>query len=276
MKKLLNMKFVIGGLILLTALTFILACGKDSTEPENQGPDIPPLSTFLIDFSAFPHGDTTLAKPADIFTYVNWGYAALNVWVWNAVITAHAVVPVAAYVESFNHTPQQQEDGSWVWSYSFQVGEDTYTAELHASTDSLGINWEMYLSKAGDFTDFLWYSGQHNLLYTEGTWTLYKEPSDPVEYVGVEWQRNLTNNTANITYTNIEEGSAGYGGYITYGTTTDPDYDAFYDIYIIETEHGIDIAWNLDSRAGQVYDEIYFEDTQWHCWDETLSDAECP
>ena len=260
-------------IVLIAAGLFVAACDDDTTEPADQGPDIPPLSTFLMNFDNFP--DTSSTAGLDVQSYDNWGWSALNVAVWNLVIAVHGVVPVAAYVESFNHVPQQQEDGSWVWTYNVTSGTDTYTAELHCSTDAEGLNWEMYLSKEGEFTDFLWFEGQNNLLYTHGTWTLYKEPDDPVEFIGIEWHRNLSDGTADIRYTNIESGAPGEGGYISYGTTTDVDYDAFYEIYIIEQQHNIDIEWNLATHPGRVMDETHFEDTLWHCWDENLEDIDC-
>jgi len=267
-----------GGAVLLALIGIALiafACDDDSTAPTTQGPNIPPLTTFAIDFSAFPDTAGAAAKLADVQSFDNWGWSRVNVFVWNVVITVHAVVPVAAYVEAFNHIPQQQEDGSWVWTYDVIVGNDTVTAELHAGTNAEGLDWEMYLSKSGEFTNFLWYAGQHDLLYTQGTWTLYKNPADPVQFVAIEWHRNLVDSTADIKYTNIEPGSAGNGGYITYGTTTDLTYDAFYDIFIAEQEHYIDIEWNLDTHIGRVLDSTHFEDAAWHCWDEHLEDVAC-
>jgi hypothetical protein len=256
----------------IAAIVIIFACSKDSTEPVSQGPDIPPISTFMMDFSTFP--DTAATINATL-TRNNWALARLNVFVWNVVILVHAAIPVAAYAASFQHIPVQQEDGSWVWSYDVVVGDSTYTAELHASTDSEGLNWEMYLSNAESFNDFLWYEGQHNLLYTHGTWTLYKDPNNPVEFVDIEWHRSLTDSTADIKYTNVEEGGDGYGGFIQYGITNDTPYDAFYNIYIAEQERPIDIEWNLDSFIGRIRDEWTYDDTLWHCWDETLDDVAC-
>jgi len=37
----------------------------------------------------------------------------------------------------------------------------------------------------------------------------------------------------------------------------------------------IDIKWNYEQRFGRVMDAIYFEDTNWHCWDDKLDDIVC-
>ncbi len=275
MKNHLNNKWLYLLIAISIIIVFTLACEKDPTEPDVEGPDIPPISTFLMDFNALPDTAATLAKPASTLTIDNWLHARLTVFVWNVVVLVHAAVPVAAYAASFQHTPEQQEDGSWVWSYSVDVGDSTYNAELHASTDAEGINWEMYLSLVDGFTDFLWFEGQHNLLYTEGTWTLHKDPDDPAEFVDIEWHRSLTSDVADIKYTNVEVGTDGYDGFIFYGITDETPYDAFYDIFNAAEERNTDIEWNLDTFVGRVRDEMRFEDTLWHCWDETLNDVDC-
>jgi hypothetical protein len=83
----LNMKIQLYKKLLLPATTLgvllalILAC-EDSTNPVFPALEIPPLSTFMVDFNTF----------------------------WDAVIVAHIAIPAAAYVESFNHTPHLDED----------------------------------------------------------------------------------------------------------------------------------------------------------------------
>jgi hypothetical protein len=268
-------KLILPVIILASIVILALAC-SDSTEPENLGPEIPPLTTFVMDFSTFPPADTlSLGKPAETMTYTNYRWARFNAYVWNTVVLVHAAVPVAAYAEALTHNPEQQEDSSWVWSYSVDVDGDTYTAELHGDTDTEGINWHMYISKDDDFSDFLWYEGQSNLPLTHGTWILYSHPDDPAEFVDIEWHRDLAVSTADIKYTNVLEGNDGYGGYITYGTDTDTDFDAFYEVYDTGNNHHIYIDWNIDTHAGRVADSLRYEDTLWHCWDETLSDVNC-
>jgi hypothetical protein len=276
MNKLPLKKLLLPAIILAAALIMMFACSDDTTEPGNVAPDIPPLSTFSMDFSTFPAPDTlTLAKPAEAMTYFNYWWAGFNAWVWNTVVIVHAAVPVAAYAAALSQIPEQQENGSWVWSFSVEVDDTTYTCELYASTDSEGVNWQMFISQAGGFSDFLWYEGQSNLPITAGTWTLYTDPDDPAEFVDIEWHRNLTDSTADIKYTNVLEGNDGYGGYITYGTTTDTDYDAFYEVLDAASNHHIYIEWNIDTYVGHVADSLHYEDTDWHCWDGTLSDVVC-
>jgi len=269
-------------LSLVSAAILIFACSEDNpTEPDlTEPPQIPSVSTFLMDFDDFTTSrctDFSPARPHNVtLSQDNWGWAALNVGIWNIIITVGLSVPAAAFVESFAHQPQQQPGGAWLWSYDFTIEEDTYTAELYGSIDTDGTYWEMYISKQELYEDFLWYTGEADLFLTEGTWTLNKDPDDPTPFVGIVWHCNVQDSTADIKYTNIVPGGPENGGYIFYGTTTDTLYDAFYDIYNKGYENHTDIEWNLTTKDGQVKDEHHFGDEQWHCWDGDLQDIECP
>ena len=269
-------------LSLVSVAILIFACSEDNpTEPDlAETPQIPPVSTFLMDFDDFTTSKCMAfpsTRPHNVtLSQDNWGWAALNVGIWNIIITVGLSVPAAAFVESFAHQPQQQSGGAWLWSYDFTIEEDTYTAELYGSIDTDGTYWEMYISKQEHYEDFLWYTGEADLFLTEGTWTLNKDPDDPTPFVGIVWHCDVQDSTADIKYTNIVPGGPENGGYIFYGTTTDTLYDAFYDIYNKGYENHTDIEWNLTTKDGQVKDEHHFGDEQWHCWDGDREDIACP
>jgi hypothetical protein len=269
----------------LLAALWLGGCSEDSTEPETgEPPAIPPASTFVLDTASFPdtssvgaaNGATPIeaavASAARSLSYQNWGWAALNVAVWNTIITVTLAVPVAAFVESFNHEPVQQLDGSWVWSYDFSIVQVQYSAELHGALDATGVQWDMYISQQGGYADFLWYSGHSDFLVTEGWWTLNKNPEEPVQFIGIEWHRAQDGSTGDIKYTNIEPGAAGNGGYIHYGITTSL-YDAFYDIYHVESDNHTEIDWSRATWEGRVKDPAHFGDEEWHYWDSNLEDS---
>jgi len=265
---------------LAAAAVFIFACSEDEpTEPELESPQIPPVSTFLMDFGEFAIEDKAapVKGPAtELLSQDNYNWAALHIGVWNLIITVGLAVPVATFAESFSHRPEQQPDGSWVWSYDLTVDGDLYSATLHGSLDNTGTDWEMTITKEGEYQDFMWYSGQADLFLTEGTWTLNKHPDEPVPFVGIEWHRDIEDSTADIKYTNIEPGSAENGGFIFYGTSTDTTYDAFYDIYNKGQNHLIEVEWHRTKGDGRVRDTAHYLDGDWHCWDGDLQDIECP
>jgi len=267
--------------ILIPLISFIfLSCStEEPITPTEESPDIPPQSTFIMDFSEFP--DTTspvlLGKTLspDTLQRTNWRWAAINIGFWNTILTITLAVPVAAFAEAFNHEPVQQPDDSWLWSYDVTVGGIVHTANLFGTSVTNGVEWRMLLTKQGFYENFEWYTGFSNQLHTEGNWTMNKNPDDPVSFLYITWHRNIEQNTADIKYTNIVPQAPENGSYIFYGKTTGNQYDRFYDIYGQVENRLINIEWNYVNLFGRVMDPIYFGDTDWHCWDEQLFNIDC-
>jgi hypothetical protein len=270
MKTLLKNPFLTTMAIAMMLLSFY-GCEK---EEQAVAPELPPESAFVIDFSDF--NDETKNLLLDD-TYQNRNLAVLHIALWNTIIAVHLAVPVATYREALNHEPVEQEDGSWLWSYDVQVGLATYTADLYGKSVGVNIEWEMFVSKSGPgaFNDFLWYSGESHMAGTEGNWTLYKSPAEPVQYVDIVWNNNL-DGTFDITYTNIVPGGTENGGYISYGVTKEIPYNAFYEIYNKGQDNLVEINWNRLSRAGQIKDPNFYNDDDFHCWNELGVDIDCP
>jgi hypothetical protein len=266
-------------LILLTLFIFFSCSTEEPITPTEQSPDIPPQSTFIMDFSEFP--DTTSPElfgkilSPDTLQRTNWKWAAFHVSFWNTILTITLAVPVAAFGEAFNHQPVQQPDGSWLWSYSVFVGGAVHTAKLFGKAVGNGVEWRMLLTKQGFYEDFEWYAGFSNLPLTEGNWTLNKDPNDPVPFLYITWHRNAQQNTADIKYTNIIPQDPGNGSYIFYGITNDNPYNRFYDIFGQEENRIIDIEWNYENLFGRVMDPLRFGDPDWHCWNEQLFNIDC-
>lgn len=280
---------ILGILVLLTAQLFFTSCNKDNpSAPQEDAPPIPPVSTFTIDLSDFDTSKALLmpegpGKTAAVLTKQNWGWAALNVGVWNTLITLTMIVPAAAFVESFNHKPVLQPDGSWQWSYNFTVGLAVHTAKLSAKAVDGDIHWRMLISKQGAYTDFEWYTGVSNLVATEGTWRLNMDPntSPPTPFLDIEWHRNPQAGSADVKYTNIIPGNAGTGDYIFYGIDNQTPYNAFYNIFSVSQNNLVEIEWDraVDQKDGRIKDPNHFGDDQWHCWDiiaNGLEDITCP
>jgi len=266
-------------LVLFVSSIFFSCSDDEPNAPTGQAPTIPPQTTFIMDFSDFP--DTTspaafakLLSP-DTLQRTNWGWAALNVGVWNIVLTITLVVPVAAFAEAFNHEPIQQPDESWLWTYDVTIGSIVHTAKLFGKSISDGVEWRMLLTKQGFYEDFEWYTGFSNLPLTEGTWTLNKDPNDPNPFLFIEWNRNPQQNTADIKYTNIVPGDPANGSYIYYGKTNGDPYNRFYDIFGQEENRAINIEWNYENLIGRVMDPLHFGDPDWHCWNEQLFNIDC-
>ncbi len=261
--------------IMMTAIFVAFAgCSDKSNNTPQTPPTLPPQSSFLMSFAGFA---TPSASPAtgDDSGHVNFAQSALRVGYWNLILTVTLAVPTAAFIESFNHEPVRQDDGSWAWSYNVTVGVQ-YTCKLVGSTGNNEILWKMYITKAGAYSDYLWYSGSQNLTGTQGTWTVNRNPDQTNPYLRIDWHHNYTDSTGDLKYTNIIPGDAENGAYIYYGIPASGDYNRFYNIYSHSLDNLAEIEWNNPSFNGRVKDHNFYLDDAWHCWDESQHDITCP
>lgn len=253
-------------LLLILALPFA-SCKKEEKNP----PALPPQSGFIMDNSDFQDG-----KKSGELCIGNWGWAALNVAVWNTILTVNLAVPVASFKEAMEHTPVYNNDTqSWVWSYTVQVGNVTYFAELHGKYVSEGVRWDMYISKEGSYTDFLWYYGVSNSAGNEGYWMLKNSPELNQDYIKITWHKT-SDQVADIKYENVLEGTAEKGTYIVQKIYVADDFDASYDIYTATNSNLTEIKWHRTNENGRVKDAAHFGDAVWHCWDANHIDTMCP
>jgi hypothetical protein len=251
---------------------------SDANAPEGEAPELPPLNSFIMDFGDFtdaPLAAAPMGHAAPVAgTY--WTRSAVVVGVWNALLTITLAPPVAAFVASFNHQPEWNDEGNaWTWSYDFAVLAVQHSARLEARLITDGVRWDMYITRQGSFTEFHWYSGVSNASGTSGTWSLNMSPADPAAFLDIEWSRSASGDTFELTYTNVVAGTAGYGSYITHGVTGDTPYDAFYDLYGAEVDNLTEIEWNRLTKEGRTRDPAHFEDSAWRCWAGNLDNTTC-
>jgi len=261
------------GLTLLLAIV-ISGCSKDDETPVEPAPNLPPESSFVMDFSDFENADTTSIYKSSL-GYQNWWHAASHIFVWNIAINITFAVPVAAFYESFNHEGIWNADANaWVWSYDFLAAGVSHTANLHASLVEGGVKWQMYISKDNAFNDVLWYWGISNIANLEGEWHLNANPQNVEEVIAIEWDKDIETGEAHIKYTNVEAGAQEEGGYIIYGIANNEYYNAFYEIYSANLDNLMEIQWHRTQKYGRVLNEPFFGDDNWRCWDEMLLDVD--
>lgn len=285
-------------LILALIMLFFAGCaGGANNSKISKPPQIPPQSTFVMDFSDFTQAKSSFSPnqtPTVLLVSLrqeidplattlnalgdraNWGFAALNVGFWNLVGFLGLAVPVASFVESVKQTPIKQPDNSWVWTYSITVQNITYTAELHGRYIASGVRWDMYITKQNEYTDFLWYYGESDLDNTQGYWVLKEKPSKPNDLLRIDWHRNPSDETGDIKYTNIVPGGVENGGYISFTVSKDEPYNHSYTLYNKGENETTYIEWNNTTKAGRVKDSVHFGDSNWHCWDSNLNNTVCP
>ena len=245
------------------------SCSKDD---EGGAPAMPPIESFQMDFSDFTVFPDTSDVKKSMPGYRHFTYSFVTVSVWNLVTTVTLAVPVAVYMESFNHSPEFLGDDTWQWTYSL----NTYTAKLVTTRkNNEEFSAEMFITKSGEnaFEEFKWFEGDIRYDHTSATWRMYESPANNVQWLNIEWRKDWEAGTSDITYTNVKAGSEGFGGYITYGIVDDPDYDAFYAVFSAKAQ--VTVEYNTETKAGRVKDRGHFGNDDWHCWNEQFQDSDC-
>lgn len=260
--------FFLSGMLALA--TVLPGCKKDD-EP---APQLPPESSFVMNFNNFSSADDTLAQ-RNLTSYRNWGHAYGTVAVWNTIITVGLAVPVASFLESFNHEAVYHPDESnWTWSYNVTAAGQVYEAELTAYMEGNSVVWEMRVTKGNEFSDFLWYTGTSDINGDDGYWILMNKPSDPRPLLRIDWYQDL-GGAASIRYTNVVPDGPENGGYILYGTS-DGAFDRYYNIFNKGQDNMTLIEWNHTNLNGNIKDPAFYEDYEVHCWGTNLQDIVCP
>jgi len=255
----------------------IAAACTDANAPEGEAPELPPQSSFIIDFSDFTSSTLTASARAVLgptgHTY--WERSAVVVGAWKSILTVTLAPPVAAFVTSFSHQPEWA-DGAWTWPYDFNVWGVRHSARLEARSVAAGVRWDMYISKEGAYTDFHWYTGVSNISGTAGTWLLSRGPADSTAFMEVDWHRASSGETYDTRYTNVVTGTNEYGSYITYGVTGDTPFDAFFVLFYGAQPHNLtEIEWTRTTKAGRTRDPAFFQDSAWRCWASDHENATC-
>lgn len=273
------------GLILAAALIVAGGCSDDDdsnpTESQGEPPDLPPQTSFIMPMDAFDDGASASRfqpRSQEALTVRFWLFAATQVGFGSGLTFVVMAVPVASFAAAFADLPAYDGEGWWAWEYSFSVADSLplYTARLKGRIVADSVEWEMYISKENEYSDFLWYYGSHDLGATEGYWFLKRAPATPVTWLKIDWQQDTTEATANLTYTIVESGATYEGSSVAYGSTTAPDYDRYYTIYNSLYSVSTYVEWNSTDQSGRVMDVSYFGDSDWHCWNEALQNIDCP
>lgn len=245
------------------------SCKKD--DDIGEPPELPPMTSMSNDLEGYKEEDSQRIAANGDTTYVNAVSAGVTVAFWNTVLVLNLATPVAAFEEAFNHEPEYDEEvEAWVWAYDFGWF-NLNKAELQAKVNGDQVNWSMYITLSGQ-SEFLWYTGTSDFDGMGGTWSLNKSVDDPQEYIDIVWSRT-SDEVSDITYTYTYPDAA-EGSYIQYGQQTG-EYDIFYDVYLAETSNSVEIESNRETKEGHIKSEVYFNDTDWYCWNSSYMDIDC-
>lgn len=264
----------IANVLVGTSLVLFLATSCDRENVDAQ-PEIPPSSSFEMDYSEFPGNGNVAGR---VETQFNFGVSALTVGTWQVFTALTMVLPVAAFKAALNQEPTYDEDME-AWHWTFTVGDTAssgaqYTCDLYGSVDTETdqVAWEMYLTSAGVFENFLWYTGLSDMDRSGGSWTVYRDPEgNSRAFLGITWERDTVAGTATLRYENIDATSSGEGGFIEAGRRDGETYDRYFTISNADNGNLTEIEWNATVKEGR----YRVNNGNWNCWDASLEDIQC-
>ncbi len=267
-------------LITLLTLSFLFACfagcSEDTGEDANgEAPPLPPDSSMTIDLSTF--GGDKLESPElnAPSAQINYVVATTTVTLVSAAVVVGLATPVAIFTVAKNETPVEQDDGSWLWSYSKTIGLTTYTANLTGKTEGDKTAWSMSISSNAllkPLDNFEWYTGTCTTDNTSGSWQFFDSttPDQANPTVAIEWEvgLGLQGIKSELTFTNNKADSPHLGNVLRYSVEGEMASMSYYNA---DEDTTAIIEWNLDTAAGS----ITAANGEKACWDEDKQDVAC-
>jgi len=270
--------------LLLLSIFLMQSCTNDDSfnsgkENDTVAPELPPMQSFIMPFTGFEDADTTgiieQSNNRSVGTYRNWFYAATNLVIWHTAVTVNMALPLASFAEAFNHDPVYAGNGIWKWSYDVNDNGNVFLCVLSGQFISdEEIQFDMHVSKAGGFNSVHWYQGNITDNGDTGIWVFNDQPNNPRKVLQLEYGTNDTG-VGMIRFTNINNQSTDLGDYIEYREAPGATYDRAYDVFKTKNDNLLEIQWKESFDYGRVKSPIFYNDSDWHCWDEEYMDTDC-
>ncbi len=257
--------------IYLFAAAFLLIAfsGCDSTNSEDEAPDVIPSEVFALPVDLFNQTTSKNEMPG-----VNFTAAALRVWPVSLIISANLIIPSITTISALDADPVFQ-DGSWVWSASASNGAQSVGYSLSATRSGDGTTWSMRITTtdpvSGDaLEDFELFSAQTSQNGAVGSWQLfYYLNGASTNVLNAAYTTGDTEKT--ITFSIPETAEQSAGDSVVYEENGAERSFVWQQVSESITH---DIIWNADTNEGSISATNFNGGTE-GCWDETLEDVAC-
>ena len=252
--------------ILVCGLIFsgFVGCGEKE-EDIGQPPELPPDASMTMDFSLFGGGSMA---PGVLFPGTNFLNAAVRVVLLNAAVIVVMTPSVSTFIAARTVEPVHQDDGSWLWSYTINIGNHEVAANLTGRLENAQTVWSMKVtddSFDSPLDDFEWYTGKCSLDNTSGDWLFfdYKTPDEGNRLATMEW--SVEDKTkSELVFSNIDERSENFGDTLLYSIDGTTALISFYDD---SKDITAEITWHTITTAGSIQAPDYNNGERAY-WDE--------
>jgi len=201
----------------------------------------------------------------------NFFNAYLRVVVIDLMLNYYLTPPVAAFALALHTVPSPQEDGSWIWVYTFVDGEEELQIRLRGLPVGDNVAWELRVNAPDavpPLENVLWFEGATRNEGQFGEWTFYDFTIDGEPEVStVEWGDSLDGEYLTITALYGED----EGDVLNFNHNA-PENSIEYE----DASTGDDwfIHWNTATGTGSLMVLDYNEGLE-ACWDVDQNDIEC-
>jgi len=199
--------------ILLAAWMLPACSSDDNTNPMEPGypadaPQLPAMSTMVFDLQIFnieapqvSQQSVETGKPAggelqrtDSANRANFINAFIRILYVQLLMYDALEEPIGAFALAIHSIPQEQEDGSWLWTYIFVEDGLEYNIYLYGTADSGDeyVDWRLEVSTNDPFNTldhFVWFDGRTYSDDSRGHWQFY-DPSLPSPHTSarIDWE----------------------------------------------------------------------------------------
>ncbi|MCP4293186.1 MAG: hypothetical protein GY780_15285 [bacterium] len=261
------------GALALTAVIIILAlnlngCSETNTEPDapyaNTPPALPDSEQLKFDFSFFDQANKLEKSDGQHAHFVN---AYLRTVVLDAIARLVLAAPVDVFSNAINTTPVVEADGTWLWTYDWDLHNQRVHVYLRGLPVDDSVQWELSLSPADDSYEVLWFSGNTSENGNQGRWVFHDLNQDDRPVSGeILWSSSSNGNY--LEFVSLEEDS--YGNRLTFHDN-DPNFSIEFTLGT-GGELGY-IRWNAAGEGSMLVDD--YNDGEEACWDVFQVNTQC-
>lgn len=266
---------------LAAALLFTAGCDKDSTQPSSEAgaPSLPPASSMHLDLGFFQQGslDPEAAQQGEQLTKFNWTIAAITaLWV-DVHVAAILTPPFLAFGAAIHTIPSYQEDGSYLWIYTWvdPSGNEEVEIRLRGRVEGDHVRWELRVTNENadpPLDRTLWFWGESKLDENAGFWVFNDlgQPDFP-EVARIHWYV-AAEDDQELAIEVTGEGHEDEGDNLTYKIDGS---DASMVLEDVSEEATVEIRWDTVTGTGSFLSPGYNGGNR-ACWDENQEDTVCP
>lgn len=262
-------------LILMALFLAMTGCESEPTSPGNQNnqndqaPILPAAERLQFNFSFFDAGEKmSIEKDGSKLNFIN---AYLRVAVINAMTRLVLTPPVTAFALALHTVPSPQQDGSWIWVYTYVDGEEEAQIRLRGLPITDGVEWELRVTVPDLETPLdneVWFDGVTRNEGELGHWTFY-DPTlegDPPA-ADLDWGHDAQGEFLTFTCRHGDD-EGDVLGYYADGPEN--------SIIFTDASEGQEwfIRWNEADSSGSLMVPEY-NNGEVACWDENQDDVEC-